>query len=122
MADSKLKEAMAEIKAVLQKHDIGGAMTLVSETHSEYLFQLEPSWSVIHIQADGYARFRSKRSDFKTRAEQKRCTDSSIHMVHQIRDLNALSFQQMEAMIEMLKQHFDIEHTPFADHKMHRDN
>ena len=122
MPDPKLKEAMAEIRAILKKHDIGGAITLVSETHSEYLYELDPTWSLMYFESPGALRFRSNRKDFKTKKEQHRFTESSVHLLCQIQDLSVKSFGNMERILTLLKEKMDIDHTPFADHEPHREN
>lgn len=120
MSDPKLKEAMAEIKGILRKHDIAACVTLVSETHSEFYHGIDPSWSAAYFEREQYLRIRAKRADFKTLEEQKRCVNLTVHMLHQIRDLNAQSFANMERVIDMLNERFDIEHVPFAGFEPHR--
>lgn len=119
MPDPVLKQAMAEIRAVMTKHDIGGAVTLVSATHSEFYYHLTPSWSICYFAAPTQLQFRSKLADFKTEEEQQRCTELTVHMVHQLRDLGAQNFTQMSQVIDMLNEHFEIEHTPYADFEPH---
>jgi hypothetical protein len=109
VADPILKEAMAEIRAILNKHDIGGAVALVSPTHSEFLYHLTPSWSVCYFEAPSQLRLRAKRADFKTKAEQKRCVESSAHMVYQLRDLGAQTYEQMVCIADKLERHFTID-------------
>ena len=122
MSDPKLKEAMAEIKGILKKHDIGAQVTLVSETHAEFFYEISPSWSVAYFEHGNLLRLRAKRADFKTLEEQKRCVNSTIHMVHQIRDISAQSFSNMLDLTDMLGKQFEIDHTPYADFEPHREN
>ena len=102
MVDPKLKEAMAEISAILKKHDIAGIVTLVSEDDSECLYALEPSWSVVRVQA-GKIQFDSKRKDFKTATQRNRCNEASVHMLCEIRDWNAQSFNNMNNLLNTIK-------------------
>ena len=115
MPDPNLQEAMAEIAAIFRKHDIGGAITLVSETHSMFRYHFSPSWSVIALTDNGECRFRSKRQDFKTEKQQQRCTELSVHLLCQVRDLNAKACAEMQQVLEMLAEHVEIEHHPFED-------
>ncbi len=121
MADPKLKQAIAEIRAILNKHDIGAAITLVSDTHAEFYYHLTPSWSVVQIR-DTTLHFKSRRKDFKTLKEQVRCTTLSTSMLCQIRDLNAHSFNFMEGVLTNLSKHYHIDHKAFADFTPHRHN
>lgn len=122
MADPKLKEAMAEIKAIFKKHDIGGFVTLVSETHGEFRYELEPSWSVMHLSPQGQFRFKSILADFKNEQDKHRATELSVHLICQIRDLNVQSFRNMQTILEMLEGHMEINHTPYRDFEPHRDH
>jgi len=36
MPDPRLKKAMAEIRALCRRYDIGGQITLVSQSHAEF--------------------------------------------------------------------------------------
>ena len=121
MADPKLKEAMAEIKAICRKHDIAGDIRLVSDSHSEFAYEFSPSWSVVSLQGS-QLRIKAKRADFKTKAQQKLCVDMSIGMIHMFRDLNVQGFENMQRMVDMLGKHFDITHEAFADFEPHREN
>lgn len=122
MADPKLKEAMAEIKAVFKKHDIGGFITLVSESHAEFRYVLEPSWSVMHLNQQGRFHFKSILADFNNEKDQHKATELSVHLICQIRDLNAQSFRNMQTVLEMLEDHIEINHTPFSNFEPHRDH
>lgn len=120
MSDPNLKTAMAQIRAILNEHDIGGAVTLVSPTHCEFYFHLSPSWSICYFNGPEL-RFRARRRDFTTAEEQQRCVELTVHLIHQIRDMNVQSFTQMERVIDMLKEHFDIDHKPYSGFEPHRE-
>lgn len=122
MSDPVLKQAMAEIRAIMNHHDIGGAVTLVSPTHSEFYYHLTPSWSACYFPTSNELRFRAKKEDFKTEAEQERCVTLTVHMVCQIRDIAAQNFTQMEQVIDRLGEHYKIEHTPYADFEPHKEH
>jgi hypothetical protein len=118
--DPKLKEAMAEITAILAKHDIAGALTLVSETHSEYKYHF-PTWSAAQFSEDGI-RFKTKASEFPDKETANRALTVSLHVLLQIRDLNAQHFETMTQILEKVREHVDFNHVPYADHTPHRLN
>lgn len=47
--DPVCKEAMAEIQAIVRKHNLGASIHLVSPTHSEYAYELPP-WGCLSWQ------------------------------------------------------------------------
>jgi hypothetical protein len=85
MADPKLKIAVAEIEAILKKHDIAGIVMLQSPTHLEYLMEVAPSWSCCWFEDYGEAgkllRFRAKRADFPSKAAHDKVLKESVGMV-----------------------------------------
>lgn len=124
MSDPKLKEAMAEIFGVLKKHDIGGQVTLVSPSHSEFRCFIEPSWSVAFFEEvpSGVAvRFRAKKSEIPDKNERHERVEWTTHMLCQIRDLNAQNFMAFDSLIAELGKHFEIKHKPYSDYEPHKD-
>ena len=66
-----LKAIADEIKAIFEKHDIGGFFTL-HEAHlkgdmmagnSEYVYMLETSYSAITFEEDGFVRVKAKAAE-----------------------------------------------------------
>lgn len=114
MTDSspKLKEAMAEIKAVLMKHDIAGHILLHEYGFSEFMLYTNTSWSVVHLMENGI-RIRSKIDDFDGDKNAKRRADeASLNMLAHFADLldrDAAIFRQLS---DMLTERWDAEHTP----------
>jgi hypothetical protein len=66
----KLKNAMSEIKQILEKHDIAGLVVLHTEGggsqgFAEYLLRIDPSYSVAKFERPDFVRFRAKlKEDF----------------------------------------------------------
>lgn len=84
MPDPKLKTVAAEIKAVLNKHDVAGIVLLTSKTHSEFMYELMPSWSCcIEEQREGgrVVRFRALRKDYPSKEAQQTAISDSVGMV-----------------------------------------
>ena len=70
----KLKSAMAEIKEIVERYDIGGVVILHTPGNSEYANFLEPSYSCASFEqtSEGVGiRFRSKAADFKGGAKER---------------------------------------------------
>lgn len=111
--DPKLQEAMTEIEAVLKKHDVAGAITLVSRSHSEHQI-LFPSWSAAQGDTKGI-RFESKPPTLQGRWEENQTFDESMNMVLQIRDLSAKFWNMMQGLLDVLDNEVDLKLTTFND-------
>ncbi len=120
--DPRLKDAMAEIAALLQRYDIGASVHLVSQTHSEYCYHF-PTWSVAQFAQEEPGRWgirvRSKKEDFPSREAQHQANEVTAHLLCQLRDLGAQDLVQIEQVLEMVEKHWQIRHTPFFKHKPH---
>ena len=118
----KLKEAMAEINAVLERHDIAAHVVLHEPGFSEYLWRIDPSWSVIRFGVESSSvtgfRFRSKLEDYGGDKDlQKREQDASINMIVHFKDMLQRDGVIARNIEEVLKNHIDFEygesvHTP----------
>ena len=118
--DPKLKEAMAEIAAIMRKHDIGGYVQLVSQTHSEFRYELSPSWSAMQ-KIDGGVRFKVDTKEVG-QAEGRKLAEETLHLAYQIRDLCARGFMDMSSLVDKAGEQVKVEHTPFAGFTPHREN
>lgn len=115
----KLKEAMAEIKAILTKHDIAGHVLLHEPGFSEYLLAVEPSWSVLQL-IDGGVRIRSKLVDFNgDKDAQHKASESTASLIRIFADLLERDSILFEKMHDILMEHWDITHTQ-GIHTPHR--
>lgn len=113
--DPKLKEAMAEIRAVLHKHDISGFVSLASPTHVEYgLFIEKPSWSMVKWNDDGTFVFQVRK------AHPER-TDQTAHMLYGIRDTSKYIGGALDTMLELLESQVDVDHVPMSEHNVRPD-
>jgi hypothetical protein len=125
MADPVLKEAMAEIMGILKKHDIAGQVTLVSPTHTEFRYRIDPKWActTVEAQGDGYmaVRFRAKKSEIPDMKERHKIVERTMHMLLSIRDLSGKNFLMFDGLEKQLKPHIDFDHKPFSDFEPHRE-
>ena len=121
--DAKLKEAMAEIKAILDKHDIGGSINLVSKTHSEFRFHF-PSWSAAQFENGGEGiQIKCKREDYPSKKDQKEALELTCHVLLSIRDLCGKAFMAMDQIRGMIESHgIEIDHKPLTGFFPHREN
>lgn len=120
MSDPKLKEAMAEIKGVLQKHNIAGYISIVSETHSEFLLHVTPTWSAFKWE-DDILRFRVKEKEVG-KQKAKALSELSCHIIYQIRDLCAQGFIFAENMTQLIETQLEVEHKSFDGYKPNRES
>ena len=109
--DPKLKKAMEEIKPILEKYGVGAAITLVSKTHSEYLYKL-PKWSCVAITDRGFSIY-SKKEDYDSVEHQHEIVETTTALIAQIRDLGGQTFMLFDGCLKELGEHFEILHVPF---------
>jgi hypothetical protein len=107
-SDPKLKEAMEEIKVILKKHDCLGTILLCSPTHTEYLFHIASSWSVMKFERIDnntvhVIRFRSKKEDFASEADQHFATESTVHFLTSTLQFGQMIQKNMEGMLKELR-------------------
>src|SRR3990167_2276574 len=119
--DPNLKDAAEEIKKIMQKYDIGGHITLVSPTHSEFMYAITPSWSCARFErlpnGEVGIRFTATEKRYGCKETSRKYQENTAHLLLQIRDLGVQAFQTMENVHEQLKKHIDIEHKPFSTDK-----
>jgi hypothetical protein len=118
MPDPHLRKAMAEIKKLLVKYRIGGAITLVSKTHAEYAYQF-PYWSVIQPErgpnGEEGIRVRSFKTYYRSKQEQKQAMEESLHCLLQMRDIGGQTFMVMDELRKQLEASLGpIDHQPFS--------
>jgi hypothetical protein len=116
--DPKLKEAMEEIKVILRKYDVGASVTLVSPTHSEFLYELEPTWSCVRFTNDPKGqpalRFTATLERYGSAEKRQEAAELTTHMLLQIRDLGGKTFMTFEEVRKQLERFFKIDHKPFS--------
>jgi hypothetical protein len=114
MPDPKLKTAMEEIKVILRKHDIGAVVMLASPTHTEYLYELGPTWACVQVQGD-QIRVRAHHSDFPSTAAQRQAVTDTASLFLGLRDASELAVDNLSRIVAMLAPHLDITH--FSRHE-----
>ena len=114
MGESKrYRECVAEIEAVLKKYDMAGAITVVDKQRAMFKY-VWPTWSCIRWEGNA-VRFRAKREEFPSVAAPQECVEGSVHIIMQMRDIAAQTFQLCEHIQTKLGEVFEIEHKGFQD-------
>ena len=122
MSDPKLKEAMAEIKAICRKHDIAGYVVLVSPTHAEFLLEPDPTWSALKWEDKeaGALRFRVNEGELGKELA-KKTSELTCHIVYQIRDLCAKGFMFTDSMTKLIEEQVEVDHKSFEGFEPHKE-
>ncbi len=79
----KLKKAAEEIKEVLAKYDIAGAVVLHTPGYSEFVLDITPTYSCAWIQGEQF-RIRAKKADYDTLEEWKQRIADTANMTHHL--------------------------------------
>ncbi len=106
----KLKMAMEEIKAILGKHDIAGAVILHAPGFSEFLFSPTPSWSVARLESTGFLRIKTNPADPKE--VKKKQVEDTLDMISGMAKSSMEITKGCQAMMEMLKDRFRFDDGP----------
>ena len=110
MSDPKLKEVMAEVRAVLRKHDVAGYMILASPIASEFGLEIDPSWSAVRWEDKNTGKLRIKASTKELGQDAAhKLVDNTVHMIFAMGDLCNHGFQQFTSIARLLRQHVEIE-------------
>jgi len=112
--DPKLKMAIAEIKEILKKYDVGALVCLHGEKQiSEFLNHISPKYSAAYWDEKGRFRVRSKLSDYNgDRSAQEKHLGDTVNMLVHFRNFAGRTKFLMETVIAELKRDIDIEEGP----------
>lgn len=114
----KLKKAMEEIKAVLDKHDIGGIVVIHTPGNAEFLLKVNPSYSCAQFNGDELRVRARLEKDFggdKKAWEQKvRDTSNMLNLISEVGMQTVLSVAEISRMLDKTvnASHSDAEYTP----------
>lgn len=107
----RLKEVAEEIKEILRKHDMAGAVALHLPGHGEHFVHLNPSYSCAYIYNDNEVRFYSKKEDYKSREEQIEKQRKTSNMLRILADVTAFNFGNIDYMSSQFDLLTEAEHT-----------
>lgn len=120
MADPKLKEAMAEIMGILEKHDIAGQVVLASPTHAEFRTRFNPTWSCAVVTEEGL-RMRAIAEELGSKEAVNQTLEATVHMFSSFRDISMQHFVAYEKLLHTLSEHIPIEYGE-AEFEPHLEN
>lgn len=120
----RLKEIMAEIKAVLEKHDVAGYVLLHEPGFSEHIIGVTPTWATLRYSEnkDGIGlSMRARKEDYKSAAEQQEAIANTVNMVAHMSHVlsgDAKLFAQLRDAVEgnLEVEHTGGIHTPHREH------
>ena len=97
--DQKLKDAAAEIMAVVRKYDVGAYIALTSPKHSEFVFHL-PTWSGVQPeeQSDGSLALR-----IRIKKEQQELAEATTWLVAGTMELLERGLRQYGHVLDLLR-------------------
>ena len=100
--DVKLKVAAEEIKDILRKFDIAGAITLHAPGHGEYFLHLNPSYSCAYMHEDDQIRFFSKIKNYVDKETAIKHQTDTANMLHILTQVTAINFTVLEQLSKSL--------------------
>lgn len=109
--DLKLKVIAEEIKEILKKHDVAGAVALHTPGHGEYFVTLNPSYSCVYQVKDEEIRLYAKKADFATIEEYTEKVTNSSNMLVLLTDCLGTLFMNTANISKMLDEKINAVHS-----------
>lgn len=114
---------MAEIKEILDKHDIAGIVVLHTPGHGEHMMKVDPSYSCAFVDMtpgkEGVrVRTRLQEDYGGDSAKRDKAQQDTVNMFDILTDLVTLRASQSIDIVEMLRKHFEIKRTG-GNHSSH---
>jgi hypothetical protein len=100
---TKLKIAAEEIKDILRKHDIAGAVQLHTPGHGEFILHLNTSYSCAHLIEDGELHIYSKREQYDSKEaqlQQQANTSNMLKLLFDCTMVNASSLRSASILFD----------------------
>lgn len=123
MPDPILKTAVAEIDAILKKHDIAGVVVLTSKSHVEYLMGIDPTWSCCRceITPKGKAlRFKAKAADYPSNMDRNIAVSDTLGMLVGLSDVTRNVLEWMDQTVAMVGDKVPFSHRTIYDNPERR--
>ena len=106
MPDPHLQAVAAEIQAILKREDIGGGVMLASKTHTEYFFELSPSWSCIKFNPETReCRIKALLKDFPSKEARNECITHSCGLLLGLMHVANRIADNMKQMMGVIAKH-----------------
>lgn len=115
----KLKKAMEDIKAVLNKYDIAAMVVLHTPGHSEYLMRIDPTYSCAKTDGDSI-RIKAKIKDFpdkKAWEERVSNTSNMLSLLGEVGGRTSINIMEVSKQLDKIvdAEHFDGGHTSHTE-------
>lgn len=113
----KLKNAAEEIKAILKKYDIAGAIALHTPGNTEFVLELTPSYSCATVNQD-HIRFKAKKEDYNDELKRHKAIEDTSNMMSGLSETVARNAMMLITVSEQLDKITGAEHgdSSFTSH------
>ena len=105
----KLKVAAEEIKAILKKHDIAGAILIHTPGYAEFILELTPTYSCATLHHD-HIHFKAKKEDFNDELKRHKAIADTANMMHSLADGTARNAMMLIKVSEQFTEITGAEH------------
>jgi hypothetical protein len=107
--NKEIAPVLAELSAVLKKHDMAGLLIVSNQTHVDWRIEVEASWSCARIEKDADGReglrIRSKLEEYPSREAQKKTLESTVGTLVSMTDVLWMAGENIERMLKIVAQH-----------------
>jgi len=114
--DPRLQKALDQVKQVMSRYGLAGAVMLVAEQEAAFSYKLHAPWSALRFDPAmplGF-RFRAKGAEDGREKTHSR-VEGAMHTICQLSDFGEQTTAWMEDMKLILRRAgIDFEHTPFG--------
>lgn len=114
--DPNLQRALNAIRATMAKHDLAGAVMLVSPNEAAYTYKPDATWSAMQHDPTTPLGFRIRAiSAVHGKEEAAQRLEGALHTICQLSDFGAQTMDWMEQLKSLLRQAgLEFDHTPFG--------
>lgn len=109
-SNGKLKQAAEEIKDILRKHNIAGAVQLHTPGHGEYFMHFNTDYSCAYIYNEEEVRFYSKAADYASKEDQLAKQRNTSNMLHILSNITRINMNNLTVMSEGFDKVVNAEH------------
>lgn len=106
----KLKKAAEEIKAILKRYDIAGAVALHTPGFSEFVLEITPTYSCATLNHDN-VHFKAKKEDFNDELKRQTVIKDTASMMNLLSDTTARNAMMLITVSEQFDKIVGAEHT-----------
>lgn len=107
--NAELKKPLAEIKAILDKHDLAGIVVVANRTHTDYVLNITPTWTCARWEGE-ILRIRALRKDFSSKEEQRKVVAATAGMLMGMIDTHQRIKDSLTSVVMAIGKTVSIEH------------